>query len=241
MGPTRIAAIGNASPPRPRGPCFIWAGYSAWRNKVDSSICKPVAMAGPSTSTSLLARVCDHRDDRAWGEFSALYGDLIVRFCLRRGMQLGDAEDVRQIVLLALMRSLGVSNGYCRGRGRFRDYLGAIVRHAMQRYRSQRHPCPTGLLEDIQHATGEPAERDLLWEQEWRDEHLRRGFEQLARSLEPRSVEVFQRILSGDDPAAVAAALSMTPEAVRKVKQRALARFRELVSQQMHREDAGYG
>jgi RNA polymerase sigma factor (sigma-70 family) len=199
-------------------------------------------MTDPSTCTSLLARVCDHTDSRAWEQFSALYGELIVRFCLRRGMQLGDAEDVRQIVLLALLRSLGSPNGYDRGRGRFRDYLGGVVRHAAQRYCSQRNPSPSGLhLEDEEAATAALAEPDPLWEQEWRNHHLRRALEQLAQVLQPRSMDVFQRILSGEDPVAVATALSMKPEAVRKVKQRALDHLRELVSRQIRLEDERHG
>ena len=51
-------------------------------------------------------RMRDHQDDEAWREFERRYRDLIVRYCLKRGLQRNDAEDVRQMVLLNLARQL---------------------------------------------------------------------------------------------------------------------------------------
>ena len=58
------------------------------------------AMAEHSpTRASLLIRLRRPADEAAWREFDAAYSELIVRYCRRLGLQLADAEDVRQLVL----------------------------------------------------------------------------------------------------------------------------------------------
>src|SRR5690348_14597759 len=82
------------------------------------------------TQPSLLSRVRNPSDDQAWREFELKYRELILRFCRRQGMQQADAEDVIQIVLANLLRSLP-NFLYDRNRGRFRDYLYRSVRNAI--------------------------------------------------------------------------------------------------------------
>ena len=59
-----------------------------------------------STHPSLLTRVRDPADRVAWREFEARYGPLIVGYCRSLGLQLTDAEDVCQEVMLSLSHAL---------------------------------------------------------------------------------------------------------------------------------------
>ena len=77
-----------------------------------------------------LERVKNRSDDEAWREFEARYGDLIIGYCRSRGLQLTDAEDIRQTIMLSLATAL-VGFEYDPKRGRFRYYLGRAVRNAM--------------------------------------------------------------------------------------------------------------
>ena len=63
-------------------------------------------MAWQTTHPSLLLRVSDPQDQTAWAEFDQRYGELILRYCHRCGLQHSDAEDVRQIVLVSLVSAL---------------------------------------------------------------------------------------------------------------------------------------
>jgi RNA polymerase sigma-70 factor (ECF subfamily) len=193
----------------------------------------------PFTRASLLSRVRDPADHRAWEEFSRQYSELILRFCLRQGLQHTDAEDVRQIVLFSVVKSMrGGSFTYAPARGRFRDYLGATVRHAIFRYMSGHGRGRSELsVEELAEEPPHVVDPDPVWEREWMDHHLRMAMQGLNRMLEPSSVEVFRRILAGEETSEIATALSMTPEAVRKVKQRAMDRLRELVAEQVEAED----
>ncbi len=59
-----------------------------------------------TTRPSLLRRLRDPQDHDAWREFDARYGELVLRYCLSRGLQHSDGEDVRQMVMLSLSRTL---------------------------------------------------------------------------------------------------------------------------------------
>ncbi len=48
----------------------------------------------PTARTSLLIRLHDSADDRAWTEFAAVYGPLGRRLLRSRGLQNADAEDL---------------------------------------------------------------------------------------------------------------------------------------------------
>ncbi len=195
-------------------------------------------MPSISTHPSLLLRVRNVGDQAAWREFEAAYGDLIVRYGRRCGLRLQDAEDVRQIVLLNLARSLPTFT-YEPGRGRFRTYLGRAVRHAVQRRIHGRAATETlidaGLLSTLTAGTGETD--DARWEEEWVHHHCRRALRTLRESADARSVDVFNRLMAGQAPADIAAALQLTPEAVRKVKQRLRERLTALVAQQVRDEE----
>ena len=50
----------------------------------------------PDTCASLLVRLSDPRDERAWAEFTEIYAPLVRRLARQRGMQDADAEDLRK-------------------------------------------------------------------------------------------------------------------------------------------------
>ena len=91
------------------------------------------------TRPSLLVRVRDASDDEAWRRFVGVYGRLILAECRRRGLKWDDAEDVAQLVLTRVFRSLR-SFDYRPDRGRFRDWLGTVVRNEVRRFQKRQQP-----------------------------------------------------------------------------------------------------
>src|SRR5207247_139363 len=78
---------------------------------------------------SLLGRMLQRDGDReaSWWEFVGRYGPLIYQTAARQGLQEADVEDVTQVVLGKLYQNLA---SYDRSRGRFRDWLRQVARHA---------------------------------------------------------------------------------------------------------------
>ena len=199
----------------------------------------PEAMAHETTRPSLLSRVRNLSDHAAWREFDETYRDLILRYCQRKGLQRSDAEDVRQMVMLNLARQLRTFS-YQPERGRFRDYMGRVVQNAIHRFFRRPRPSMRGLDTDVVAGLddeGELRERDEAWEAEWMLHHYRRAMATVRETAEPRSVEVFERLLAGESTDDVAGALDMKRDAVHKVKQRIRDRLHGLVATQLDEEE----
>lgn len=94
-------------------------------------------MVSEPTRPSLLLRLRDPSDAAAWRDFDHTYRDLILGYCHARGLQLGDAEDIRQTVMMNLSKAAQGSFEYRPERGRFRNYLARIVQNAIRRHFSR--------------------------------------------------------------------------------------------------------
>ena len=82
----------------------------------------------PETRASLIVRLPDPADARAWDEFAAVYAPLIYRLARRHGLQPADADDLVQEVFSSVSRSV---QAWLRkdGRGPFRAWLLRIAKN----------------------------------------------------------------------------------------------------------------
>jgi len=196
---------------------------------------------GDSTRSSLLARLRDIGDQRAWREFESTYRDLMLAFCVRRGLQHFDAEDIIQRVLGNMVKTLP-GFVYDRGRGRLRDYLLRAVLHSIADWfsdpnrRTQRLDTTLATTLSTENSGSTPSDQ-AVWEEEWLAHHTRRAFATLRRTVEPKSIRIFERSLAGAPVAELAAEFQMTEEAVRKVRQRIRARMEETIAEQIQQEN----
>jgi RNA polymerase sigma factor (sigma-70 family) len=204
----------------------------------------PVPMDVP-TRASLLLRLQDPSDQAAWSEFHERYRGLILSYCRRRKLQASDAEDICQIVLSGLARSLPEFR-YESRRGRFRSYLGSAVRNAIQRQFGGARGAALAAVQPLE-LLGRggietlPAvdadEADAEWEREWMLHHYRRAMETLRAVAAPRDVAIFQELLGGKSVEGIAAASGMSAAAVQKVKERVRDRLKRIVAGQTEHED----
>lgn len=199
-------------------------------------------MHRPTTRSSLLTRVRDPADEGAWREFDERYRDLILRYCRGRGLQPTDAEDVRQMVMMSLARSMRDFR-YRREVGRFRSYLGCIVRNAISKFVS----CPTGVprqlpLDDLDLLPDRQDEvADSRWEQEWMGHHFRHAMRKAKKAFDPQSLLIFEQLLAGGSPAALAASYGVSPAAIYKIKHRVRDHLQSLIAEQISEEDQPKG
>ncbi len=80
-----------------------------------------------ATRMTLIARLKDREDGRAWKEFVEIYMPVVYGLVVRSGLQDADASDVTQEVFRSIARSI---DGFqCeRSKGSFRGWLMTVTR-----------------------------------------------------------------------------------------------------------------
>lgn len=189
-------------------------------------------MAGPdsrATHASLLMRLRDLHDADAWQLFVNTYAPLVYRYCRRQGLQEADTSDVTQEVLSQVSRSIATFD-YQPERGRFRDWLGAVVRSKLARHyqnRARRQgengAADAGALEET------PAlESDPEWVDDFNAHLLQVALERIKGDFEPNNWRAFEMVWMHNRPVnEVADAVGLTPSSIYVAKFRVLKRLRE--------------
>lgn len=196
-------------------------------------------MPGHETSPTLIDRLRDPADAAAWARFQSTYAELVVRYCLSKGLQTADAEDAWQLALLKLTRALP-NFRYDRARGRFRDFLFVVVRSAIADIfrRHGRDVEPVAAFSTDGHVEPiSPTAGDEQWESEWRDFHFRRAWKAIEPTFESQSLAAFERLLSGESVKLVADRFAMSEQGLHKIKQRIRDRLAEQIRAQVVEED----
>jgi RNA polymerase sigma-70 factor (ECF subfamily) len=189
----------------------------------------------PETRASLIRRLPDAADARAWDEFVGLYGPLVYGTARRNGLQPADADDVVQQVLAAVARAVE-SWLARRDRGPFRAWLLSIARNAAINALTRRgtraisangNRAAERLLDERAGDNGDLAsEFDL----ELRRAIFQRAAEQVRDEVTERTWQAFWLSTVEEQPiAAVAEQLNMSPGSVYIARSRVMARLREAV------------
>jgi RNA polymerase sigma factor (sigma-70 family) len=190
----------------------------------------------PSTHPSLLIRLRDHGDERAWAEFTEVYGPLVYQLARRRGLQEADAQDLVQEVFRAVARAIERYDPDP-ARGSFRGWLtriaGNLIINLLAAHR--RHPRGTGdtdiqrLLED---QADLPPEESALFDAEYRKRLLSWAADRVRGSFSETIWQAFwQTGVEGRPVKEVAVALGMSIGTVYQYKSRVVARIRREIEQ----------
>jgi RNA polymerase sigma factor (sigma-70 family) len=190
----------------------------------------------PSTRPSLLIRLRDPADERAWAEFTAIYGPLVHQLARRRGLQDADAQDLVQDVFRAVARAIERYDPDP-ARGSFRGWLSRIAGNLIINLLAaqKRHPRGTGDT-DMQRLLEEqpdlPAEESALFEAEYRRRLLGWAAERARGAFSETIWQAFWRTgVEGRPVKEVADALGMSIGTVYQYKSRVVIRIRREIEQ----------
>jgi RNA polymerase sigma-70 factor (ECF subfamily) len=146
------------------------------------------------TRLSLLVRLTRSgpSDEHAWREFVDYYAPVIYQWCVRRGLQDTDAQDVTQQVLLKLATKLPAFD-YDPSRS-FRSWLCTLTHHAWADFLSERDGVASGHPGAWAALTTAEAREDLLRriEDEFDLELLERAMARVRARVEPATWEAFR-------------------------------------------------
>ena len=192
--------------------------------------------AAPSTRASLLLRLRDPQDHRAWVEFVTLYEPVIYRLLRRHGLQDSDAREIMQELLLAVSGSIDRWDP-AKEAGSFRGWLRRVTRNLVinwLKHRDRRVVATGGsdmlAMLDMLPAAEEPASAEFDYE--LRRAMFQRAAEQVRTEVRPATWAAFWETgVAGKSPADTAGKLGMTLGAIRVAKCRVLARLRAKVSE----------
>ncbi len=196
-----------------------------------------LAAAEQPTRESLLAGL-EGGQSIAWARVAEVYGPSVKAWCRKSGLQLAEADDVSQEVLVAVITNFAdYRRKYpCRS---FRKWLWKVTYFKLKDAYRQRYRCE---LFDLQQAESmlsdqgldpdEPPDTDQLL-----DETLQLAMEELRKSISKRNWEIFIRAIRGEGtPTIIAKDFDTTPDNVRQIHFRGLAKLRKIL---MPIEDSG--
>ncbi len=189
----------------------------------------------PRTRPSLMVRLRDPRDGRAWEEFVEIYEPLIYRLARGRGLQDADAAELAQEVFAAVSSAIERWNPD-RRQGKFRNWLFTVARNLMiDRLRThRRHTQGSGKTAvrralEQQPAPGAPEEAELF-ELEYQRQVFRWAAERIRDEFRENTWKAFWlTAVDGQNPKDVARRLGLTVGAVYKCRSRVMGRLRETV------------
>ncbi len=184
-----------------------------------------------TTRESLLIRLSDGQDRQAWSDFVDLYCPVVYAFARRQGLQDADAADLVQEVLRSVAGSLP---NYDRQKGRFRNWLMAVVRHRLSEFWAMRRREVSGSgdtrvlrhLEQV--AVGD--DPDQVWDQEYRQSVFRVAAARVRHEFAEATWQAFwQTTVEGKATKEVARLLGISEGAVYLARSRVTARLKKQV------------
>ena len=184
------------------------------------------------TRPSLLLRVRDREDQESWVEFVEIYGPLIHRFALSRGVLRDHAPDITQDVLRNVSRAMHAFE-YDRSKGTFRSWLFTIIRREITRTAEKAHRQPGNASDDDPSVMLEQLtdpEESHHWETDYQTRLIHWAMDKIRSEFSEKSWLAFLAIaLDGKSPKAVATSLEMSVGSIYVAKSRVLKRLTEKI------------
>lgn len=179
-----------------------------------------------TTKQSLLEAIRSN-NDVSWREFYETYRPLIVFCAAREELSAEETNDLVQSVMLKIFK---MQNTFCydESMGRFRDYLGTVIRNSIiDLYRAKkRRPEFTELPPEVSGMDY----FEKTWHDEWQNHILDQALIQLQNSVQETTFQAFQLTALEQRPVReVAKFLQISVQNVYEAKSRCLEQLRKKV------------
>lgn len=183
-----------------------------------------------TTRATLLERLRDADDVMAWEEFFQAYAAPLYAYARHRGCDDATAEEMVQEVMLAVFENRDVFR-YNREQGRFRDWLGTVLRHKLAAHcrRPGERVRACGAENVLREVAADEAPGDEVWAAVFERALLAAILDVVRRESNPRTYQAFELVeLEGLSGAEAARLTGLSRNAVYLARQRVLRRLEEL-------------
>lgn len=192
------------------------------------------------TRESLLLRLKEEGDEKAWREFHDIYGRLIFGYSLHFNISYAEAEDLVQEVCVKVFRQINTFQ-YAPEKGRFRGWLKTITRNAVIDYLRRKGNRSRTAQEyrvhlELKQAADQTFDEEV-WQKEWEKALYEAALERVRERVGEETYRVFKRyVLENESVQVVADETTMDPNAIYAVKHRVLRYLREEVDRIINSE-----
>ncbi len=189
----------------------------------------------PETRASLILRLPNAADVAAWDEAVDVFGPLVFRLAISRGMQSADADDLVQEVFSAAAKQVGAWLDRPQ-RGRFRAWLLRMARNIAVNMLTRRPLGAAGIGgDDAMSSLAEaPAASDLSnqFDAEYQTEVIRWAAEHVRHQFSSKTWQAFELThIQGMSIPDASAELAMTVGSIYIARSRVVHRLREVARQ----------
>jgi RNA polymerase sigma-70 factor (ECF subfamily) len=179
-----------------------------------------------TTRVSLLIRIKDRRNDRAWADFDAIYRPMLLRFATSRGLDEGDAEDVVQHCMAAVHKHIEQFD-YDPDKGRFRGWLRTVVNNHVRSLLKKRHD-PIADSQELEQLQDREPLPEVVFDRMWMEEHLKHCLRRIRAEVDEETFTAFQHYVIDEWNAdRVCETLNISRNKLYKIKWRVTERLRE--------------
>lgn len=186
------------------------------------------------TRMTLLVRIRDSNDQRAWNDFFQLYAPIIYSYALKHGFQDADASDIAQQVMCTVAKSIS-SFEYDRSKGSFRGWLVTVARNCIRKRWEQirRQETTTGITATLEQQLHDPSAESLS---QWDREYDLRVFHWAAESVHHEFKEstwqaFWLTTVDGQSIESTAKLIGISTGAIYIARSRVLARIRSVIAE----------
>jgi RNA polymerase sigma-70 factor, ECF subfamily len=178
-----------------------------------------------STASSLLLRLRQPGEQRAWTRFIDLYTPFLYYWAGRMGFDGQDRADLAQDVFVILVQKLAT---FDRRKGSFRTWLRTVAVHRWRDVLRKRAAVPPNAGGAALADAAVPDGAEAVWEAEYRQHLFARAIQLMQSDFEEKTWKACSAlVVEGKSGAETAAELGMTIDAVFAAKSRVLRRLRQ--------------
>lgn len=186
------------------------------------------------TRQTLLIRLHNQNDQKAWEEFIEVYQRFIYHILNRMQVHANDLDDLVQDVLLRLWKKLA---SYDPKKAKFRSWLSFVIRNTVLNDINKnkiRHQKLNQFSEDSKLSKQPVTEIDLLIEHEWKRHISNLAMTRVSTLFSGKAIDVFKYSLEGDSNEEISLKLNIKPDSVKVLKSRVKSRYMHEVKRLIH-------